>query len=55
MNKILMTAAESALRSGSYESPETIVAEVFNEGVLCNSTLGPTLSVEEWGKGEFSW
>lgn len=50
-----MTAADSTLKSGSYISPEAIVAEISNEGVLCNSTLGSSLSIEKWEDGEFSW
>ena len=55
MNKILMTAAGSTLGSGSYESPVAKVAEIHSEGVLCASTLGATLSVEEWETKEFTW
>lgn len=56
MNKILLTAAESSLRFGSYVSPEAIVTEIHSEGVLCASEIGAqTLSVEKWGDGEFSW
>ena len=32
-----MTTAESTLRSSSYASPETLVSEMYSEGVLCMS------------------
>lgn len=55
MNKIKMTTAESTLRSSSYASPETSVSEMHSEGVLCASSIGTTLSVEDWEAGTFSW
>ena len=55
MNKIFLTAAESSLRFSDYESPEALVTEVYSEGVLCASTAGATLSVDNWENGEFSW
>lgn len=32
-----MTAANSSLGGGSYESPAVNVVEVYSEGVLCSS------------------
>lgn len=55
MNKILLTAAESSLRFGSYVSPEATVTEIHSEGMLCVSSIGATLSVDEWETGTFSW
>ena len=56
MNKILLTAAGSALGVGSYVSPEAKVTEIHSEGVLCASEIGAnTLSVDEWENGTFSW
>ena len=40
MKKILLTAAESSLRSSSYVSPEAKVSEMHSEGVLCMSGEG---------------
>ncbi|MBO5311991.1 MAG: hypothetical protein J6A91_08065 [Bacteroidales bacterium] len=39
MKKILLTAAESSLRSSSYVSPEAKVSEMLSGGVLCASAL----------------
>ena len=57
MKKILLTAAESSLRSSSYVSPEAKVSEMHSEGVLCMSLLQQnTFSVEKWEEDEgFSW
>ena len=50
MNKILLTAAESTLRSGSYVSPEAKVTEIHSEGVLCTSG-----QFEEWETATLDW
>ena len=55
MNKILMNAANSTLGARSYETPAVTVVEVVSEGVLCGSSVGSNLSVDEWQDGEFSW
>ena len=55
MNKILKPAADSTLGARSYETPAVNVVEVISEGVLCASSVGSNLSVDEWQDGEFSW
>ena len=55
MNKNLLTAATPTLGVRSYESPTVSVVEVISEGVLCASSVGSNLSVDEWQDGEFSW
>lgn len=50
MNKILMTAAESALGLSSYQTPETSVMEVSAEGLLCISG-----QIETWEEDQIKW
>ncbi len=59
MNKILLTAAESPLRSSSYASPETLVSEMLSGGVLCGSTLEllkqQSFGHQEWETDDDLW
>jgi len=51
----MKTTKLTAVLADSYKSPEVSVAEISAEGVLCASTVGSTLSVEEWETGNFAW
>ena len=47
MNKKLTTADRFPQRECSYIAPQTTVADIYNEGVLCTSPNG---SHEPWGE-----
>jgi len=51
MKTTKLTAANPSLGGGSYKSPEVIISEIFNEGVLCIS--GP--SNEGWTEETLDW
>ena len=51
MKTIKLTVASSPLGGGSYKSPEVIISEMFNEGVLCIS--GP--DNEGWKEETPDW
>ena len=51
MKTTKQTAVNSTLGSGCYKSPEVIISEMFNEGVLCIS--GP--SNEGWTEETFAY
>ena len=52
MKTTKLTAANPTLVVGRYKSPDTIVTEIINEGVLCMSGK----SLEGWEKAEsFTW
>ena len=53
MNKKLTTADRPFLGGRSYKSPEAIVMEISNEGVLCASTQ--TTENEEWVEKTLQW
>ena len=53
MKTIKLTVASSPLGGGSYKSPEVIISEMFNEGVLCGSTQ--LQENEEWGEKTLNW
>ena len=53
MKTIKLTVASSPLGGGSYKSPEVIISEMFNEGVLCSST--PEATIQEWESGSIDW
>lgn len=55
MNKNLNATASATLSTSSYMAPTAELLGVTNEGVLCASTVGSTLSVNQWQDGEFSW
>ena len=48
MKTTKQTAANSTLGGGSYKSPEVIISEMFNEGVLC---ISGEASNEDWEDG----
>jgi len=51
MKTTKQTAVNSTLGGGSYKSPEVIISEMFNEGVLCIS--GP--DNEGWKEETPDW
>ena len=51
MKTTKQTAVNSTLGGGSYKSPEVIISEMFNEGVLCIS--GP--DNEGWKEETPEW
>ena len=53
MKTTKQTAANFTLGGGSYKSPEVIISEMFNEGVLCSST--PEATIQEWESGSIDW
>ena len=59
MKKILLTAAESSLRSSSYVSPEAKVSEMHSEGVLCMSAQEllqqQSFGHQEWKTDDDLW
>ena len=50
MKTTKLTAANPTLGGGRYKSPDTIVTEIINEGVLCTSA-----QIEEWNETTLDW
>ena len=53
MKTTKQTAVNSTLGGGCYKSPEVIISEMFNEGVLCSSMQ--LQENEEWGEKTLNW